>query len=58
VDTLSNRWLPPAGPAPVEVLAHVYAGEAALGVRVGLALGLGRCRLEVGGSVEELVTSF
>ena len=57
VDALADGGLPPAGPAPVGLLAHVDAGLAALGHRrcTTTALGLELGGLEVGGDVEGFV---
>ena len=52
VDALADCWLPPAGPAPVGVLAHVDAGATALCDGILLALFLEFCGLEVGGHIE------
>ena len=59
VDALADCGLPPAGPAPVGMLAHVDTRDIALWVvMVGLVLGLGLGGLEIGCRIEGLVVPF
>jgi hypothetical protein len=58
VDALADRWLPPARPAPVGVLARVDTGTVALGVGAGLACGLELGGLEIGGHIKGFMVPF